>query len=166
MTETVLIDPFQNPETLRYFEDYVPGSIYEFGQITATEDEIIEFGRKFDPQEFHVDPDKARDTHFGGLIASGWHTASLMMRLFGTHYLSNASSLGSPGISNLRWLAPVRPGDELSIRVQILLARRSSSKPDRGIVSSNIEVQNQDGVVVMDLTAVNLIASRETALQD
>jgi acyl dehydratase len=144
----------------RYFEDYVPGSVHEFGRITVDEAEIIAFARHFDPQLFHTDPEGAKSTIYGGLIASGWHTASLMMRECVRYYLPRAASLGSPGIDELRWNLPVRPGDTLSVRVTVLDATRSRSKPDRGIVSSLFEVLNQDRKVAMSLKAVNFILCR------
>jgi acyl dehydratase len=152
---------FSSPITDRYFEDYQPGFIAEYGSITVDEHEVIEFARRFDPQEFHTDPDKAARGFFGGLIASGWHTASLMMRLFADHYLSKVASLGSPGIDELRWMRPVKPGDTLSIRVTILEARRSTSKPDRGFVRTQVEVLNQRKEVVMSLKAMNLLLCRQ-----
>lgn len=145
----------------RYFEDYVPEAIYEFGQIRVTEDEIIEFARRFDPQEMHIDPQAAMQGAFGGLIASGWHTAAMMMRLVVDHFLPGKASLGSPGIDELRWLRPVRPGDVLRVRVTVLDATRSRSKPDRGVVRTLMEVLNQHGEVVMSLKAMNIIACRE-----
>ena len=147
---------FTVPVEKRYFEDYVPGSVHEFGSITVEQDEVIAFARRFDPQAFHMDPELAKNTIFGGLIASGWHTAGLMMRLFADHYLSKVASLGSPGIDELRWKVPVRPGDELSIRVTVLEAKRSRSKPDRGVVRSFVEVINQNREVVMSMKAINL----------
>ncbi len=153
---------FKTPITDRYFEDYVPGSIHEFGSIAVTQDEIISFAHKFDPQDFHTDPEAARQTIFGGLIASGFHTSGLMMRLYADHYLSRVASLSSPGVDELRWKQPVRPGDELSIRVTVLEARRSSSKPDRGIVKSFIEVLNQKHEVVMTMEALNLLRCRDS----
>jgi acyl dehydratase len=145
----------------RYFEDYVPGSIHEFGSISVDQDEVTSFAKRFDPQDFHTDPEAAKLTIFGGLIASGWHTAGLMMRLYADHYLSKVASLSSPGVDELRWKLPVRPGDELSIRVTVTEARRSSSKPDRGIVRSLIEVLNQKQEVVMSMSALNLLLCRE-----
>lgn len=152
---------FTTPIEKRYFEDYVPGSVHEFGPIKVEEAEIIEFARRYDPQPFHIDPEAAKDSIYGGLIASGWHTAGLMMRLLVDHYLSHVASLGSPGVDELRWLKPVRPGDELSVRVTVLETRRSRSKPDRGIVRSFVEVLNQKGEVVMTLKAVNFLLCRE-----
>jgi acyl dehydratase len=153
---------FTTPIEDRYFEDYVVGSVYEFGSIAVKEAEIIDFARRFDPQVFHTDPEAAKRTIYGGLIASGWHTASMMMRLTVDHYLSRAASLGSPGIDELLWTRPVRPGDELSIRVTVLEANRSSSKPDRGIIRSFVEVLNQNHEVVLTVKAVNFLLCRET----
>lgn len=152
---------FPVPIDERYFEDYVPGSVFEYGTMTVSEADVIEFGRRFDPQVFHTNPEAAARGPFGGLIASGWHTASLVMRLFVDHYLSTVASLGSPGVDELRWTRPVRPGDALRIRVSVLDARRSRSKPDRGIVRTLIEVLNQNDEVVMSLKALNLLRCRE-----
>jgi acyl dehydratase len=152
--------PFTTPVEDRYFEDYVTGSVHEFGSITIDEREVIEFARRYDPQPFHTDPDAARRTAFGGVIASGWHTAGLMMRLVVDHYLSHVASLASPGVDDLRWAQPVRPGDTLSVRATTLETRRSRSKPDRGIVSTLFEVLNQRGEVVMSLKAMNMLKAR------
>ena len=155
---------FTVPVERRYFEDYITGSIHEFGSVTVEKEEIIAFARRFDPQVFHTDPELAKNTIYGGLIASGWHTSGLMMRLFADHYLSKVASLGSPGVDELRWKIPVRPGDELSIRVTVLETKRSRSKPDRGIVRSFIEVINQNREVVMSIKAINLFLCREIPL--
>lgn len=152
--------PHSVPVEARYFEDYVPGSVHEFGGIEIRQQEIVDFGKQFDPQVFHTNPEGARATIHGGLIASGWHTASLMMRLFVQHYLSGIASLGSPGVDELRWKKPVRPGDRLSLRVTVSQTRRSHSKPDRGIVHSFIEVLNQHGEVIMDMKAMNFLRCR------
>ena len=157
---------FTVPIEERYFEDYLTGSVHEFGSIVVEEAEVIAFAQRFDPQPFHLDPDAARQTRFGGLIASGWHTASLMMRLIVEHYLSRAASLGSPGVDELHWLKPVRPGDELSVRATIVETQRSRSKPDRGIVHSFIEVLNQHEEVVMSLKGVNFMLCREIPPQE
>lgn len=154
---------FRTPVEDRYFEDYVEGQVHELGSITVEEAEVIAFGKRFDPQPFHTDPDAAKQSSFGGLIASGWHTASLMMRLFVEHYLSRIASLGSPGVDELRWLKPVFPGDRLAARVTVTEATRSRSKPDRGIVRSYIEVLNQHGETVMTMKALNMIGCRETS---
>ncbi len=144
----------------RYFEDYVEGDVHSFGSVAVEADEIIEFAKRYDPQAFHTDPEAAKRTPFRGLIASGWHTVGLMMRLYVEHYLTHIASLASPGIDELRWLKPVRPGDTLSVRVTVLKATPSRSKPDRGAVTSFIEVFNQANETVMTLRAVNMIARR------
>lgn len=148
------------PVDRRYFEDYVPGSVLEYGAVTVTREDIVGFAERFDPQPFHVDADAAADGPFGGLIASGWHTASVMMRLVVDHYLSTVASLGSPGVDELRWTRPVRPGDSLRVRLSILEARRSRSKPDRGVVRTGVEVVNQRGDVVMSCRALNILRCR------
>jgi len=152
---------FAVPVEDRYFEDYETGTVHEFGPVSIAEDKIIEFGRQFDPQVFHTDPQGAKQTVYGGIIASGWHTAGLMMRLFVDHYLSAVASLGSPGVDELRWTQPVRPGDTLSLRVTVSQTTRSRSKPDRGILHSFIEMINQRQEVVMTMKAVNLLLCRQ-----
>jgi len=154
---------FSSPANDRWFEDYEPGSVHETGSIRVEESEVLAFGRRFDPQVFHTDVEAAKATEYGGLIASGWHTAALMMRLYSDYYLSKVATLVSPGVDELRWLLPVRPGDEISLRVTVAEARRLRSKPDRGIVRSNVEVLNQRGEVVMTVSALNFILCRETA---
>jgi acyl dehydratase len=149
-----------SPVTDRYFEDYVPGTTSEHGPIAVTESEVVEFAQRFDPQPFHVDADTAAAGPFGGLIASGWHTCALMMRLLAQEYLSPASSLGSPGIDQLRWLRPVRPGDELTLRATVEEARLSRSKPDRGVVTTRIEMVDPSGEAVLRMTAMNLVLAR------
>jgi acyl dehydratase len=152
---------FPVPIGRRYFEDYVVGSTYEFPEpIGVDEQQIIDFARGFDPQSFHVDPAAAADGPFGGLVASGWHTASLMMRLYAKYYLSTVASLGGPGVDELRWLVPVRPGDELRLRTTVLEARRSRSKPDRGLVRTLAELVNQDDAVVLRVEVLNFLAVR------
>ncbi len=157
------ISAFDVPVENRYFEDYEPGTVHEFGAISVEEADIIEFARRFDPQIFHTAPQAARHTIYGGLIASGWHTAGLMMRLFVDHYLSAVASLGSPGVDELRWTKPVRPGDTLSLRVTVMETKRSRSNPDRGVLFSFIEVLNQKHDVVMSMKAVNLLLCREAS---
>jgi acyl dehydratase len=144
----------------RYFEDYVPGTVVEYGEIRVDEAGIIEFACRYDPQYIHVDRQAAASGPFGGLIASGWHTATVMMRLLVDRFLPKTASLGSPGIDELRWTRPVRPGDVLHIRVTVLEATRSRSRPDRGMVRTLVEVVNQNGEVVMSLKPMNIIGCR------
>jgi acyl dehydratase len=147
----------------RYFEDYIPGAVFEYGEIRVDEAEILDFARRFDPQDMHADPEAAKHGRFGGLIASGWHTAAMMMRLVVENFLPKKASLASPGIDELRWLRPVRPGDVLRLRVTVLEATRSRSRPDRGVVRTFMEVLNQDREVVMSLKPMNIIASRSAS---
>jgi acyl dehydratase len=151
---------FSTPIDQRYFEDYVEGDVHEFGHIEVLESEMLSFAERFDPQPFHTDPKAAGKSIYGGLIASGWHSASLMMRLFVDHYLTHNASLGSPGVDELRWLKPVRPGNSISLKVTVSKTNRSRSKPDRGIVHSYVEALNQDGEVVMTMKALNFISLR------
>jgi acyl dehydratase len=145
---------------LHYFDDYVPGTTYDCGSVTVSEAEIISFATQFDPQPFHVNPRVAAHGPFGGLIASGWHTTALVMRELVENYLSAEASLGSPGVDELRWPHPVRPGDTLHVRATVTEARRSESKPDRGIMKTAIEVVNQDGRTVMQAIATNFVRVR------
>jgi acyl dehydratase len=154
------VDGFDVPLQERYFEDYRPGITCTFGNTLVTEESILRFAREFDPQTMHVDPAAAADGPFHGLIASGWHTAAIVMRITVDNFLNSAVSLASPGMNELRWLKPVRPGDSLAVRFTILDARRSQTKPDRGLVRTGIEVLNQDDEVVMTMTALNLVRSR------
>jgi acyl dehydratase len=146
----------------RYFEDYHVGAVYEYGYVTATEGEIIEFAQRFDPQPIHVDPGFAATGPFGGLIASGWHTGAILMHLFVDHYLSRVASLGSPGIDEMRWSTPVRPGDSLRLRTTIVEARPSRSKPDRGLVRTRAALVNQDDAIALSLIGMNLLRCRQS----
>lgn len=145
---------------MRYFEDFKPGEVAELGSHTITKDEIIAFARQFDPQTFHLDEEAARQTIFGGLIASGWHTGSLVMRLFCDGVIKDTASLGSPGVDEMRWIQPVRPGDTLSLRMTVTECVPSRSKPDRGIVRSLLELRNQHGEVAVSIKGMNLVRRR------
>ena len=136
-----------------YFEDLEAGQLVELGSHAVTEEEIVAFARQWDPQPFHVDPEAAKETVFGGLIASGWHTGAMWMRLYVDSLLDGAASMGSPGIEELRWLAPVRPGDMLTGKLTVLETTPSERRPDRGTVRIRGEMVNQDGVVVMSMTS-------------
>jgi acyl dehydratase len=154
---------FAHPITDRYLDDYVEGDVHRFGTIAVEADELIAFAKRFDPQAMHTDPEAAKNTPFGALIASGWHTAGLMMRLYVEHYLTHAASMASPGLDELRWLKPVRAGDTLSVRVTVLKTVPSRSKPDRGAVTSFVEVINQADDIVMTFKVVNIIGKRPSA---
>ncbi len=143
-----------------WFEDYVSTAVHDCGQIHIGEEQIIAFAREFDPQPFHTSRELAEKSIFGGLIASGWHTASITMRLVVDRFLSESSSLGSPGIEELRWLKPVRPNEVLRVWVTILETRKSKSKPDRGLVRSKIETFDSKEELVMNLIATMIISCR------
>jgi acyl dehydratase len=143
-----------------YFEDFPLGDVRESPSRAVTHDEIVAFARQFDPQPFHTDDEAARRTFYGGLLASGWHTAAILMRLLWETFLKDAASLGSPGVDEVRWIKPVRPGDMLRARFTVTEARPSKSRPDRGIVRSFSEVFNQHGEVVMTLRGLGLFSRR------
>lgn len=147
-------------DTERYFEDYLPGSVWDLGEVSISEPEIVEFAERYDPQPIHTDPHTARQGPYGGVIASGWQTCVLTMQRFVPGYLSAKSSLGSPAIDELRFPVPVRPGDRLHVTVTVLDARTSASRTDRGIVRTKIETHNSDGVLVLSMIVVNFILRR------
>jgi acyl dehydratase len=161
-TRTLSEDDFAVGIEDRYFEDYATGAVYEYGYASVSEAEIVAFAERFDPQPIHVDAHFAGSGPFGGLIASGWHTASLAMRLVVDHYVSRVASLASPGVDELRWPTPVRPGDSLRLRTTVLETRRSRSKPDRGLVRTRAELLNQHDQIVLSLMAMNLIRLRNS----
>ncbi len=148
---------------MRYFDDLRVGETATLGSYTITREEIIAFARQYDPQPFHLDEAQARASIYGGLIASGWHTASLMMRLIVDGWVTGTAGMGSPGIDELRWLLPVRPGDTLTASITILELKPSTSRPDRGTVRSLCELRNQRGEVVLRAIGLNLIARRPAA---
>ncbi len=143
----------------RFLEDFVVGEVVEFGRAELTAEEIIAFAEKYDPQPFHLDEAAGAATPYGGLIASGWHTAGLTMRMMVDHIVSR-HGLGSPGIDELRWLKPVRPNDVLTCRATVLEVRPSRSKPDRGIVRQQIETLNQAGEVVLSWIGNGMVRAR------
>ncbi len=143
-----------------YFEDFPPGDVRESPPRAVTRDEIVAFAQQFDPQPFHIDDAAARRTIYGGLLASGWHTCAIYMRLMWDTFLADTASLGSPGVDEIRWLKPVRPGDTLRVRFTVVEATPSRSKPDRGIVRSVSEVFNQHGDVVMTMRGLGMFARR------
>ena len=149
-----------------YFEDHLPGSVQTLGSVKVTEEEIVAFARRYDPQVFHVDPEAAKSTSFGGLVASGWHIVALAMRLIVDNRLSRVKNIGSPGADEVRWLKPVRPGDVLTVKATIVEARRSQSKPDRGVVKALVEISNQAGEVVTTWKGINIVLCRDAGLPE
>jgi acyl dehydratase len=147
-------------EPLLYWDDFREGEVREFGSAEVKQEDIVRFAAEFDPQPFHLDEAAARGTMFGGLIASGWHTAAMTMRMMCDGYLRRSSSLGSPGIEQLKWLLPVRPGDTLHVRLTVLEARPLQSRPGVGLIKSRHEVLNQQGQVVMEMQAFGMFGMR------
>ena len=148
--------------TIRYFEDFQVGEVVELGSRGLTQDEIIAFAREYDPQPFHVDPERAKDTFFAGLAASGWHTAATYMRLLVDALLNHTVSMGSPGLDEVRWLKPVRPGDVLQARFTVVEMTASRSRPQMGIIRGKGEVTNQDGDLVMTIVSAGFFGRRPT----
>ena len=149
------------PAHLRRFEDYRIGAVYDLGSFCLTEAEIIDFAKRYDPQTMHTDPAWAAQGPFGGIIASGWHTVGAMMRLVVLNFLPT-NGLASPGIDELRWLMPVRPNEVMTVRATILDARRSRSRPDRGLVHGHVEVLNPSGEPALSIKPMNFIRCRES----
>ena len=152
---------FPGPGEDKYFEDYEAGRVYELGSVQVELAEVVEFATRYDPQYFHIDKSRAKESIYGGIIASGWHTASMMMRVFADKFLSDVSSMGSPGLDELRWYLPVRPGDTLFVSAIVLETRLSKSKPDRGVMRTRTEVHNQSHTLVLSSTAVNFMRRRQ-----
>ena len=144
----------------RYFEDFVIGERFVSPGITLSESQILEFALAYDPQPFHLDKDAAARSPFGGLIASGFQTLALGFRAFYQANVINACSLGSPGIDELRWLAPVRPDDTLHAEAEVVSKRESKSRPDRGTLHMAYEIKTQAGEVVMTFTAIHILGKR------
>ena len=145
---------------IRYLEEYPVGSTAELGSVLVTEEEIRAFAERYDPQPFHTDPEKAKLWPYGGLIASGWHTCAMMMRVMVDSFIDGEASLGSPGLGPIRWKLPVRPGDVLRVRARVTDSKPSQSKPDRGTITFEVDVLNQNGEIVM--TVENWLAIMRT----
>jgi acyl dehydratase len=144
----------------RYWDDYEIGQKFDLGSTSFTADEIVEFARKYDPQSFHVDAAAAARSMFGGLIASGWHVVSKLMRLFVDNYVDQRTTLGSPGVDEIRWLKPVRPGDTLTAWVECAAKVPSKSRPTMGVVHEHWRATNQKGELVMTATGINMVRRR------
>jgi len=145
------------------WEDFPPGKVIEHGARALSEQEIVRFAREWDPQRYHVDPQAAKATPFGGLIASGWQSCAVAMRLMCDAYLNESSCIGSPGVDEIRFLKPVRPGDTLRLRSTVLESRPSRSKPDRGMVSFRWELINQADEPVLSMVGHQFYLRRAPA---
>jgi acyl dehydratase len=148
-----------------YWEDLEAGSVRELGTTSVTAEEIKAFATQFDPQPFHLDEEAGRQSLFGGLCASGWHTCAVVMRLTVDNMLKHSSSLGSPGLDSLKWLKPVYPGDVLSLRHTILESRALRKRPDTGLVRSRWDVSNQKGEPVLQMEGYGFFRRREAATE-
>ncbi|WP_049920778.1 MaoC family dehydratase [Halopiger djelfimassiliensis] len=151
---------------MRYYEDIEIGETQEFGEYHVTKEEIVEFAEQYDPQPFHVDESAAADSAFGELVASGWHTAAICMRLLVTGPMQDRASMGARGVDELRWKRPVTPGDTLSIRTEVLDKRVSESDPRRGYVDERLEGRTGDGDVVLSWIGLGMIARRNAESAD
>jgi len=152
--------------TILHLDDLAPGQVYELGRRTLGRDEIVAFARDWDPQPFHLDETAAAASIYGGLIASGWHTVCVFMRLYADGLLARAAAMGSPGVDELRWLRPVRPGDTLAARLEVLEVRPSRSKPDRGILRARAVTLNQHGEEVLSFVATLFFKRRPAATEE
>ncbi|MAL80356.1 MAG: acyl dehydratase [Sneathiella sp.] len=143
-----------------YFEDIKVGAKTVSKTRTVTKEEMLAFATKYDPQPFHIDEEAAKNSIYGGLIASGWHTAAIMMRLLVDNMGNQRAGLGSPGLDNLRWLLPVRPGDTLHFESVVIETRRSQSRPDMGVVRSEVKVYNQKDEAVLSFNSIGMMMTR------
>lgn len=145
-----------------YWEDFKVGEKQEIGTKVVSKEEMVDFARRFDPQPFHVDEAAGKASMFGGLIASGWHTCAMVMRMMCDSYLLQSASLGSPGVDSVKWLKPVRPGDRIRAFRTTLESRVSKSRPEVGIVKSLWEVFNQNGELVMSMEGYGMFRRRHS----
>jgi len=144
-----------------YFEDLAVGEELSFGAYEVTEDEVLAFAERYDPQWFHTEPERAREqSPLGGLAASGWHTASMTMRMLVDHHFAEAASYGAIGVDELRWPNPTFPGETLSVSVEVLEKTPSESKPDRGVVRTDLTTANADGEPKLTMKPIVLYARR------
>ena len=152
--------------SLMHLEDFQPGQTFDLGSIEVSHEQVVDFAKQFDPQPFHIDIDAGGQSIFGGLIASGWHTCSLMMRLVVDNLFSRTATLGSPGVNQIRWILPVRPGDTLTASTRVLAVTSSVSKPDRGTVEFHYEVRNQSDQQVLAMQGISMFRRREGQAAD
>ena len=148
---------------MRYFEDFTVGETFDCGRRTVTKEEIVAFATAFDPQAFHIDEAAAARSRYGGLIASGWHSCCLCMRLAVDAVLSDAANMGSPGMDKIRFPRPLRPGDTINAKLRVVEATPSRHKPDRGRLTFALELYNQSGELIMDMTAMAIFHRRPPA---
>lgn len=160
-----MTNPYEQPLFELYWEDFVIGHESQYGSKTVTTEEIIEFASKFDPQRFHMNEEQAQKTIFKGIIASGWHTCSMMMKMMCDEYIVRSSSIGSPGLENITWHKPVRPGDTLRVKSKILDKRTMDSKPTIGLVQNLWECLNQNDQVVASMTGWTMFLKRPNTLE-
>jgi len=146
---------------MKYYEDIAVGDTEEFGEYHVTKEEIIEFASQYDPQPFHTDEEAAKESAFGELVASGWHTAAICMRLLVDNMMDKRASMGARGVDELRWKQPVRPGDTLHLRTEVVDKRRSESDPGRGYVDNKMEGLNQNDEVVISWVGLGMVAVRD-----
>jgi acyl dehydratase len=154
--------PPHAPLRKRYWEDFAPGQVIEHGPRRVSREEIVAFAAEFDPQPFHLDEEAARGSMLGGLCASGWHSCCILMRMCADSFVLDSSSMGAPGVDEVRWLAPIRPGDELTLRATVLSTRPSGSRPDMGLVNVLLELFNASATCVMSLRAPLMFARRNS----
>lgn len=144
----------------RYFEDFSPGQVMEFGPRLVTREEIVAFAAEFDPQPMHLDEEAGRASMLGGLAGSGFHTCCLMMRMIADGFLLDSSSMGAPGVDEIKWLAPLRPGSRITVRATVLETKVSRSKPDRGFVKFDYDVIDESGTKIMALGCSMMLGTR------
>jgi acyl dehydratase len=148
-----------------YFEDFKPGNVIEHGPRLVTREEIVAFAAEFDPQPMHLDEDAARASMLGGLAASGWHTCCLMMRMAADSFVLNSSSMGAPGVDEVKWLKPLRPGSHITLRTTVLDTRTSNSRPEMGFVKVRMEVLDDERAILMVLTTSMIMGRRAVAAE-
>ena len=144
----------------RFFEDFTKGDVAEYGPRSVTREEIVAFAAEFDPQPIHLDEAAGRASMLGGLSASGWHTCALAMRMIADGFLLESSAMGAPGVDEVRWIAPLRPGDSITLRASVLDTRLSRSRADMGFVTFRFDLINQSGATVMTMSSSLMLGRR------
>jgi len=162
------IGPIHHPlsKMVLSFEDFPVGRFGTFGPCHVTREEILEFAAEYDPQPMHLDEEAAKKTILNGLSGSGWHLCAVMMRMMFDGFIGRTASLGSPGVDEVRWVAPLRPGDDLTLEVDVTQARLSRSRPDSGIVTFKGVARNASGQVLCEMISPIIVSRRESAGQN